>query len=49
MQVRFFSGYDVKCGAETGDLVEFVLGDDSQHGKAAKRVKLVEKGMNFVN
>ena len=27
------SGYDVKCGAETGDLVEFVLGDDAQHGK----------------
>ena len=39
------SGYDVRCGAETGDLVEFVLGDDHQHGKAAKRVKLVEKGL----
>eukprot|EP00092_Neocalanus_flemingeri_P007103 GFUD01007673.1.p1 GENE.GFUD01007673.1~~GFUD01007673.1.p1 ORF type:complete len:1388 (+),score=342.68 GFUD01007673.1:44-4207(+) len=39
------SGYDVKCGAENGDLVEFVLGNDTQHGKAAKRVKLVEKGL----
>ena len=39
------SGYDVKCGAENGDLVEFVLGTDAQHGKAAKRVKLVEKGL----
>ena len=39
------SGYDVKCGAETGDLVEFVLGVDTYHGRAAKRVKLVEKGL----
>ena len=39
------SSYDVKCGAESGDLVEFVLGDDTHHGKAAKRVKLVEKGL----
>jgi len=39
----FVSGYDVKCGAENGDLVEFVLGQDSQYGKAAKKVKLVEK------
>ena len=39
------SGYDVKCGAETGDLVEFVLGIDVHHGRAAKRVKLVEKGL----
>ena len=41
----FVSGYDVKCGAENGDLVEFVLGQDSQYGKAAKKVKLVEKGL----
>ena len=41
------SGYDVKCGAENGDLVEFVLGTDTQYGKAAKRVKLVEKGLPF--
>ena len=39
------SGYDVKCGAETGDLVEFVLGLEPDHGRAAKRVKLVEKGL----
>jgi len=41
---------DVKCGAETGDLVEFSLGPahtdlSGQVVRAATRVKLVEKGI----
>jgi len=36
---------EVKCGAETGDLVEFTLKTDPEHGKVAKRVKLVEKAL----
>ena len=43
-QVRV-AGYDVKCGAENGDIVEFVIGDDEQFGRSAKKVKLVEKGL----
>jgi len=36
---------EVKCGAETGDLVEFTLSTDSEQRKVAKRVKLVEKAL----
>ena len=31
------SRYEVKCGAESGDLVEFTLGNDATHGKVATR------------
>ena len=30
--------YEVKCGAESGDLVEFTLRTHPEHGKVAKRL-----------
>jgi len=45
MRKAHVSRFEVKCGAESGDLVEFTLRNHPDHGKLAKRVKLVEKAL----
>ena len=42
MNTNQYSQYKVKCRVETRNLVEFHLGNDIDHGKVTKRVKLVD-------